>query len=351
MRITGDILIMKENVDLSSLSGLCKSISFAGSYIGVMPLVPTIDEYKLKKYRALSARLSAYKEFEIPKKSGGTRKILAPSGELKQLMSVLNFILNAIYTPTDSAMGFVCERSVLTNANHHLNQNYVLNLDLSDFFPSISSQKVERALVAEGASPLVASLISTICTFPRMEGDHCVQTLPQGAPTSPVLSNICCRSLDKHLTGLANRFHLNYTRYADDITFSSNHNVYQADGEFWLELKRIIDAHHFVLNEKKTRLQKRGARQEVTGVTVGVKANVSRIYVKNLRATIHNLANIPLTNHLLNVACGKLNYLRMIKGAEDPTYRSLCVKFNLAIKGRVPVKKKKKSKRKSKLPS
>ena len=344
MRITSDIKLMKENVDLSSLSGLCKSISFAGSYIGTMPLVPTIDEYKLKKYRAISVRLAAYKEFEIPKKNGETRKILAPSGELKQLMSVLNFILNAIYTPTDSAMGFVCERSVLTNANHHLNQNYVLNLDLSDFFPSISSHKVESSLVAEGVSPLVASLISTICTFPRREEDHYVQTLPQGAPTSPVLSNICCRSLDKQLTGLADRFHLNYTRYADDITFSSNHNVYQADGEFWQELKRIIAAHNFILNEKKTRLQKRGSRQEVTGVTVGVKANVSRTYIKNLRAMIHNLASIPLTNHFLNVVRGKLNYLRMIKGADDSTYRTLCIKFNAAIKGRVPKKRKKRRK-------
>lgn len=333
--------ILRDSVDLSSITQLCKTISIVGSHIADMPLLPTIKESQLRKFRPVSRRISSYQEFEIPKKSGGVRKILAPTGELKKIMKALSFILNTIYTPTDAAMGFVFSRSVKTNASHHLNANYVLNIDLSDFFPSISVLKVEHSLIKEGVSPFVASLIATICCYPVKEGTRYVQSLPQGAPTSPVLSNICCRSMDNQLSGLANRFHLHFTRYADDITFSSNHNVYQEDGEFWQELKRIISENHFTLNEKKTRLMKHGARQEVTGVTVGDKTNVSRTYVKNLRAMIHQLQSEKVTEEKLNIIRGKLNYMRMIKGPEDSTYSALAIKFNMAIKGRVPKKKKK----------
>ena len=338
MDIRADIL--RESIDITSIPQLCKSISLVGSHVADMPLIPTLEESQLRKYRYVYRRLSAYQEFEIPKKSGGTRKILAPTGELKKIMKALSYILNTIYVPTESAMGFVCKRSVKDNASRHLHANYVLNIDLSNFFPSISTSQVDRSLRKEGVDPMVASLIATICCYPTKTEFGYIQSLPQGAPTSPILSNICCRSLDKQLDGLAKRFHLTFTRYADDITFSSNHNVYQEDGEFWKELKRIIAEHHFALNDKKTRLMKCGAKQEVTGVTVGDKVNVSRKYIKNLRAMIHQLKSERVNKEKLNIIRGKLNYLRMIKGADDPTYKTLCIKFNLAIKGRVPKKRK-----------
>ena len=138
-----------------------------------------------------------------------------------------------------------------------------------------------------------------------------------------------------YVSGLSRRFHLAYTRYADDITFSSNHNVYQPDGVFMQELHRIIDECHFTINPKKTRLQKRGTRQEVTGLTVCSKPNVSRKYIKSLRAQIHKIKHTEApTVHEINVARGKLNYLRMVKGATDPTYLAYLKHLNIAVKGK-----------------
>jgi hypothetical protein len=153
-----------------------------------------------------------------------------------------------------------------------------------------------------------------------------------------------CEQMDRRLTGLARRFGLHFSRYADDMTFSSMQNVYQADGEFLRELKRIVTEQGFQFNEKKTRLQKIGQRQEVTGVTVGVKANVSRSYIQSVRSTLHvwekygyadayawfykrykseqgyRKKGEPVLEHVLE---GKIDYLKMVKGDSDSTYKSL----------------------------
>ena len=173
--------------------------------------------------------------------------------------------------------------------------------------------------------------------------------LPQGAPTSPVITNIVCQRLDYLLTGLAKRFGLKYTRYADDITFSSMHNVYQKDGKFITELHRIIADQHFQINEKKTRLQKQGYRQEVTGLVVNDKANVPQRYIKQLRMWLYywerygyNRAYefflqqyIADKKHILkgkpdmaNVIGGKLDYLKMVKGGENEMYCMLKNRLN-----------------------
>ena len=140
--------------------------------------------------------------------------------------------------------------------------------------------------------------------------------LPQVAPTSPLLTNAICDTLDRRLAGLAKRFGLRYTRYADDITFSSMHNVYQNGSPFRIELERIISGQHFKINPKKTRLHHRGQRQEVTGLTVGEKINVCRSYVKDIRAILHiwgNMAsmqllpNFILVTKLKKVICTKGN--------------------------------------------
>ena len=237
--------------------------------------------------------------------------------------------------PTPEAMAFVRGRSIVDNAKLHLGRNYVLNLDLSDFFTSITATMVENSLTRIGIPSLVARNIATICTYPDFDGQHVRNVVPQGAPTSPVQSNICAMPLDSRLSGLARRFHLAYSRYADDITFSSNHNVYQTGGEFMEELQRIIEECHYTINPRKTRLQKRGSRQEVTGLTVCGKPNVSRKYTKNLRAKIHKIRYQETPDsHEINVIRGKLNYLRMVKGADDSTYLSYLRRLNLAIKGK-----------------
>ena len=261
------------------------------------------------------------------------RTITAPDGELKDILLTLAFILTERYEPTEEAMAFIRGRSIVNNASRHIGRNYVLNLDLSDFFTSITAGMVEHNLVRMGIPPLVAKEITTLCTYPSFVNHHIQNVVPQGAPTSPVISNICSMTLDSRLAGLARRFHLAYTRYADDITFSSNHNVYQPDGEFWQELQRIITECHFTINPRKTRLQKRGSRQEVTGLTVCTKPNVSRKYLKTLRAQIHKTKYQPSPSaHEIKVIRGKLNYLRMVKGATDPTYLKYLKGLNMAVK-------------------
>ena len=142
-------------------------------------------------------------------------------------------------------------------------------------------------------------------------------------------------TLDRRLEGLARRFHLTYTRYADDMTFSSDHDVYHAEGDFMQELYRIIAECGFTVNPSKTRLQKRGTRQEVTGLIVEKRVNVPRVYVKKLRAIIHRIAiNEQPLRHDVNVAKGKLNYLRMVKGKHDSTYITLLVKLKQAVAGK-----------------
>ena len=172
--------------------------------------------------------------------------------------------------------------------------------------------------------------------------------MPQGAPTSPLLTNAICDTLDRRLHGLAKRFGLHYSRYADDITFSSMHNVYQSGSDFRKGLLRIITDQHFSINEKKTRLCHCSTRQEVTGLTVGSKINVTRKYVKDIRALLHIWEKYGYNAafaifypkyksekcqlhrgepNLANVLSGKLCYLKMVKGEADPIYMKLMEQF------------------------
>jgi len=319
----------------SSLEELAELISEIGPYVSGLSVAEPVTASRLRYYLDSRIRQKSYRQFHIPKKSGGTRTITAPDGELKDILLTLAFILSELYVPTAEAMAFIRGRSIVDNARQHLDRNYVLNLDLKDFFTSITANMVENSLMRIGIPPLVAKDMSTLCTYPSVENHHIKNVLPQGAPTSPILSNICTMTLDSRLSGLARRFHLAYTRYADDITFSSNHNVYQPDGAFLQELHRIIDECHFTINPRKTRLQKRGTQQEVTGLTVCSKPNVSRRYIKNLRAQIHKIKHTEApTSHEINVARGKLNYLRMVKGATDPTYLACLKRLNIAVKGK-----------------
>jgi hypothetical protein len=181
--------------------------------------------------------------------------------------------------------------------------------------------------------------------------------LPQGAPTSPIVTNIVCQRLDYLLTGLANRFGLRYTRYADDITFSSNHHVYGTSGEFIKELKRIIEDQKFNIKESKTRLQKSAYRQEVTGLLVNKTVNVQKRYIKQIRTWIYLLENYEyakaheiILKHYLNdkgnvkketvkienVIKGKLQYLRMVRGENSSIYNSLNKRFSIYLQKNQP---------------
>lgn len=300
-----------------------------------------------------------YRTFAIPKRSGGERTITAPCGMLKSFQSTVNRIFQAFYDAPHPVNGFVPGRSVTDNARIHVGMNYVFNADIKDFFPSISIGRVWKALQAPpfNFSPRIASVFAGICCndidssrelVDRMPGEEDTAphriALPQGAPSSPVLSNAVCRRLDRRLSGLARRFGLNYSRYADDITFSSQHNVYREDGDFMKEFRRIIEAEGFTLNEKKTRLQRRGQRQEVTGLVVNEKVNVTRRFVRDVDCILYiwkrygysaayakfiarYMRSVPWIAprypKMDSVVRGRLAYIKMVKGADSPVYQRL----------------------------
>ena len=323
---------LASQVGVDTITELCRSLNEIGPYVSDISFADPLSVGRLLGNVTVQARRDAYRQFHIPKKSGGVRVITAPDGELKDILTTLAFIFSELYIPTKNAMAFTRGRSVADNAKLHVGHHYVLNLDLKDFFTSITAMDVERGLNRIGISPLVSRDLASICTYPVYENQRICNVLPQGSPASPVLSNICAMTLDRRLEGLARRFHLTYTRYADDMTFSSDHNVYHAEGDFMPELYRIIAECGFTVNPSKTRLQKRGTRQEVTGLIVEKRVNVPRGYVKKLRAIIHRIAiNEQPLRHDVNVAKGKLNYLRMVKGKHDSTYITLLVKLKQAV--------------------
>jgi hypothetical protein len=428
-------------------------------------------------FLVVSNPIERYRSFTVKKKSGGTRTIHAPVNGLKAIQQSLAFILQCVFEPHPAANGFVMGKSIVDNAKIHVGNNYVYNIDLKDFFPSIDQARVwkclqlapfnlsdsvilteeeklnatqtgirkfrtehseeiyykfeegckvwiiddnagnfkrykdrltahiprpEKMLVLgdnEGITKLrvyqqeknriinddlkryildednkrillnqsksrqrLASMIAMLCCTEMdverknkitSEWETCKRNvLPQGAPTSPVITNIICYKLDRRLSGLAKRFGLKYSRYADDITFSSMHNVYQPESAFLQELHRIISDQNFHIKESKTRLQKDGHRKEVTGLLVNEKVNVQQRYLKQLRMWLYYWERygyerasgfflqqyIADKGHVKNgkpdmadVISGKLDYLKMVKGAENELYLKLKSRFELLI--------------------
>lgn len=303
-----------------------------------------------------------YREFYIPKRSGGRRRISAPrTGTYKHMLHALNLLLSAVYTPSAHAMGFAPGRSIVTGAEKHVGQHYVFNTDLRDFFPSVRRARVKARLLLPpfGFTEEVAIAVAGLCTVrveaPGDDGQPArpIYVLPQGAPTSPLLTNAVCDRLDRRLTGLARRCGANYTRYADDITFSSPHNLYVEGSAFRAELARILAVEGFEMNEAKTRVQRSGQRQEVTGLVVNRRVNVCRHYVRSLRAVLYvwrrygyDAALAALLRHdrvvperrgrrrlpdLTRVIEGRLLFVRQVRGTADPLYARLQAAFDALV--------------------
>lgn len=292
-----------------------------------------------------------YRKFTIPKKSGGVRDITAPRKHTyMQMLHYVNVMLQSIYEPSAHTMGFVNGKCIVDNATPHIGKPYVYNIDLKDFFPSIEQRRICRRLQVFpfNFSKDIAYIFAGLCCMrvPGENGEH-KYVLPQGSPASPTLTNLTCDKLDFLLGGLARRFRVTYTRYADDITFSSSHNVFQKSSDFCIELNRIITDQNFTVNPKKTRLCRLGSRQEVTGLIVSqTKVNVPRQYIRDLRSILFiwdkygtSVANARLAKYnsekyavrkgknVENVVYGKLQFLKMVKGESDSTYMTLYKKF------------------------
>ncbi len=378
--------IQQQFQNLDNEEGLLELLNFSKKIIYKDKTKPfTIKQlnYYINKDSITKNNHSFYTKFKIKKKSGGYRTIHAPVKGLKELQLSLNLILQAVYKPHEAATGFVIGKSIVDNAKIHTNQNYVYNLDLKDFFPSIDAKRVwGRLTVAPfnlgktSDKKQIANMIKTLCCtrmfVERFESNTWIKknlmVLPQGAPTSPILTNAICERLDRKLSKLATDFGLNYSRYADDITFSSLHNsyktneginevIYKKDSTFDKKLRSIIATQNFHIKETKVRLQKKEYRQEVTGLSVNDKVNVSRRYTKTLRHWLYlwevygKDKAYPLflnkytkdksvkKNHQIcmsSVIEGKLLYLKMVKGDSDSTYLKLKERFEFLVKKSTP---------------
>jgi RNA-directed DNA polymerase len=294
-----------------------------------------------------------YKTFSVPKKSGGTRKISAPASPIKVIQQSLREILEVVYKPKPATHGFVPKRSIITNSRLHKKRRYVLNIDLENFFPTIHFGRVRGMFMGNPykLNNEVATILAQICCH---EG-----VLPQGAPTSPIVSNMICARLDAKLQQLAKEHQCTYSRYADDITFSTNRSkfpfalAYLSDigqVEIGDELSSTIMENGFKINLNKIRLQVRQQRQEVTGLTVNKYPNVHKRYVKQVRAMLHAWNKFTLESTAQNyfenyashkysdpqsyrpslqeIILGKIQFIGMVKGRRSPVYLGLLRKFS-----------------------
>ena len=289
-----------------------------------------------------------YETFEIRRRNGGLRRIDAPIKPIKDIQRRLALLLNGWYAPPAHAHGFVNGRSPLSNARLHRRKEWVLRVDLHDFFGTIHFGRVRGLFEAQpfGYPRDVAALLAQICCH--------VGRLPQGAPTSPVVSNFICRRMDSELAALARKERCNYTRYADDLCFSTDRTRFpehlaETEAETAVAgsaINAIVSGNGFAINAGKTRLMRRTQRQRVTGLVVNEKLNVTREYTRRLRnvlyiwqahgpesaATAFARAepdrNWPPGKPLpgfRQIIVGRVQHVGSVKGWEDPVYMRLAL--------------------------
>jgi RNA-directed DNA polymerase len=243
-----------------------------------------------------------YRQFVVRKRSGGQREINEPLPSLKQIQRwILDRILYA--EPVSKyAKGFVPKRSIKENARFHRKQPYLLSLDIKDFFPSIKRPRVFGIFRAFGYSQEVANILARLCTR-----EEC---LPQGAPTSPALSNLFARRLDRKLGGLAKKIKARYTRYADDLTFSGSFSP----GKVIKVVREVLAEEKLSLNEAKTRLMEPHQRQEVTGIVVNQRLRAARDLRRGLRQAIYYIETYGLGSHLEHIREVRGRYIYHLLG-------------------------------------
>ena len=253
-----------------------------------------------------------YRSKEIPKKTGGYRNILMPCVLLKYIQRwILDNILDNI-SVSKFATGFSKNSSIVLNARKHLGSECILNLDIKDFFPSISVDDIFRIFYYCGYTKELSYTLSKLCTYDGF--------MPQGAPSSPAISNIRCLNLDKRISLLCEKYYANYTRYADDITISGKSSIIK----MLPIIKEIIEAEGFSVNEKKVRVALPHQRQEVTGILINNgKVAVSRKYKRKFYQEIYYCKKYGPAEHQRYIGdkhsyfkehlYGKAYYIKMIE--------------------------------------
>ncbi|MGN6439404.1 MAG: reverse transcriptase domain-containing protein [Agriterribacter sp.] len=291
----------------------------------------TLKEFSFLAYSRRVSAVSHYRKFYLSKKSGGKRLISAPMPRLKNVQYwILQHILYKVAIHPQ-ANGFVPGKSIVSNATPHIGKAVVVNTDVKDFFPSVSFKRVKGLFEKLGYSNKIATILSLLCTEPATEEvlldgkKYFVQkgerVLPQGAPTSPAITNILCFRLDKRLSGVALKFNCSYTRYADDITLSGTLQNNDATKIIW-HVKKILSEEGLLIHPDKIRVMQKAERQEVTGVVVNQQLSVSREKLRKFRALLHQLKKNGYENArwnggpLSNAIAGYASFIHMVNPAK-----------------------------------
>ena len=291
-----------------------------------------------------------YKILLIPKKHKREfRTVFSPQGKLSIILKAINEILNTLYIPEKYVSGFVRHRSIVDNAYLHIGQEFLLNVDLKDFFDSIKYDRIVENLTRQpyNFTSSVAHAI-TLLTCVASPKDKTI-SLAQGSPIAPIISNIVFEQIDRNIYNYCCTRYVKYSRYADDLTFSCNRDILYKEGTFFQSITNILTSNHFFLNNEKSRLRNRSQRQEVTGILVNVKPNVSREYIKEIRDLLfiwkkygiadayrsfykHHKIQLRIqkkdTPYLINFLRGKINYLGLVRGYSDSYYTRFTQLFN-----------------------
>ena len=249
-----------------------------------------------------------YRRFEIPKRTGGNRIIEAPRVFLKAVQQWIVDYMFAILPIHDACHSYRTGRSIISNAAPHIGKRYVACIDIENFFPSINKPSVTRILGDSGYWPDLSNLLASLCT---LNG-----SLPQGAPSSPTLSNSYLYTFDKRLTEFATRHGVAYTRYADDLTFSGDHKerVVECVGVAAQELEDF----GLRLRKDKTRIISKQGQQRVTGIVVNESGYPPREFRRAVRAAFHAAANaVRVSKSEYDRLNGLLNYMKQFDGLHD----------------------------------
>ncbi|MFI5337556.1 MAG: reverse transcriptase family protein [Opitutales bacterium] len=302
----------------------------------------TIPRLRWLAFHSEAASVTHYVRFTVPKRSGGRRELAAPHEELAAAQEwILTSILNKVHMH-DAAHGFITGRSTVTNATPHVGRQLIVNADLKDFFPSITFHRVAGLFRHLGYSPAAATILGLLCTeCPRRTVVYAGKTyhvatgergLPQGACTSPALSNMAARGLDRRLAGICGKLGWTYTRYADDLTLSADGEATGKVGYLMARLRHIAQDEGFEVNEKKTRVQRPSMAQTVTGIVVNRRPGVDRQTVRRLRAILHQAGKTGLESqnrqklpHFKAWLRGMIDYIHMVNPAQAKPLREAFV--------------------------
>jgi RNA-directed DNA polymerase len=267
----------------------------------------SVGELRFLSFHRRVSKTTHYRRFAVPKKTGGERIISAPMPRLKALQrQILNDVLSKVPLH-DAAHGFRRDRTIVTAAKPHLSAPVVVNLDLRDFFPSVTYRRTKGLFRSLGYGEQVATIFALLCTEAvttevELDGERWFvhrseRFLPQGSPASPAITNLICRRLDAQLTAAAEHFGFMYTRYADDLTFSWRPSEAHGDdlsGEAIRKLlgrvRFLVEKAGFAVHPDKTRVMRKGRRREVVGIVVNDgRPRVEKKKIKQFRAAVHRL--------------------------------------------------------------